>query len=94
VASQLLYVGILWGLTADILIVRFPASIFVKLVLWALSVEILCRILPYLPFPSGPGFLLFYCRLAVLAVATLALYLTADEIRSLWGLLRDDWKQA
>lgn len=93
VASQLLYIGILWGLTADILIVRFPGFIFGKLVLWAVSVEFLCRILPYLPFPSGPGFFLLYSRLAVLALATIVLYLTADEIRSLWGLFRDDWKQ-
>jgi hypothetical protein len=71
-------------LTNEILIVRFPAPIIGKLVLWAASVEFLCRILPYLPFPSGPGFFLLYCRLAVLAVATLVLYLTADEIRSLW----------
>jgi len=94
VVSQLLYVGVLRGLTSDILIVRLPVSLAWKLVLWVAAVEFICRLLPYPPFPAAPVSSLLHYRLAVIAAATLVLYVTAEEVRSLWGLFRNDWKQA
>jgi len=94
VASQFLYIGVLWGLTSDILIVRLPVSLVCKLVLWVAAVEFICRLSLYLPFPAGSGSSFLLYRLAVITAATLVLYVMADEVRSLWGLFRDDWKQA
>jgi O-antigen/teichoic acid export membrane protein len=94
VASQLLYLSITWVLTSDTLLVRPPVPLMVKLVLWAAAVEFLCLLSPYLPFSSWSESMSLYYRLAVLVIATFALYITAEEIRSLFDLFPAGWKQA
>jgi O-antigen/teichoic acid export membrane protein len=93
IVSQLLYIRIIWGLTKETLTVRFPLHLIGKLFIWVAAVELICRVFPYFLFPSGLAILLFYFRLMIIALATLYLYVTSEEIRSLWNFFRFDLRR-
>jgi len=57
------------------------------------AVELICLLFPYFLFPSGLAIFSFYFRLMILALATLYLYVTSEEIRTLWNFFRIDLRQ-
>jgi O-antigen/teichoic acid export membrane protein len=83
VVVQFLYLSFVWYFNMNILSPKIPISLLGRLVLWVISVEVICRMLGKISGQVGLFWVSPLFRLIFISVATCALYMTNNEISAM-----------
>jgi O-antigen/teichoic acid export membrane protein len=94
VVVQLLYLTFVWYATKGTLRATIPIRFVGKLALWAIGVELVCRLLEGVSGPLGSFLGSRFVRVIVLVGATCALYAANDRVSSVGKAIIRAFKRA